>query len=671
MSDTLEAAVLALAERDRDHASLQNAEGFSGRDSEFGNSLADWIRSGRELTLKQQAAAHKMLRTYKGQLARYGIDYSSIPVPMPAPPPVEKPALVEWNRRDLLHVRFDGFPSPGALDLVRAVPGRKWHQPSKLWLLPMNVATAGHIRVWPEHVFTLSDDVKDWLIELDFTQARAAVASRATDAGLELDPQVSSLDFTEEMYPFQRAGVAYALEHRRVLIGDEMGLGKTVQAIATIAAESKFPAVVVVPAVVKLNWERELQRWMPGWPVRILSGRTPEDLSEGHPAAFYIVNYDILPYWVDELKKLGPEAVVFDEAHYVKNTKTKRAKASKKLASDVDMRLALTGTPILNRPVELVGPLSVLGRLEDMGGFWNFAQRFCGARKNPWGWDFSGASNLPELHEKLRRLCMVRRTKAEVLAELPAKTRAIVPIELSDRGEYERVKADIANWYEERLHKDDAWLAHVATLDPDDADYLTRQQAELKADRARRAEAMVKITALKGTCARLKLPAVIEWVEEFLTSGEKLIVFAHHLEVIEELHENFNLVAVKLTGDTSPNDRQAVVDEFQTDPKCKLFIGQIQAAGVGITLTAASNVAFVELPWRPGDLDQAEDRAYARINDLHGLTAWYLLADRTIEERIASMLDSKRAVVQMTSDGTEAAESLADDLLDAIVKGDV
>lgn len=668
---TIEEALFALADRDHDHASIRNAEGFNGRDSELGNSLARWVRSGRDLTPRQAQAAYRMLRTYRGQLARYGIDFESIPPPAPAPKAAEGRGFVEWRGKDNLHVRFDGFPSPGALSLVRAVPGRKWHKPSKLWLLPLTVATAEHVRLWPDHVFTLSEDVQEWLTSLDREQVVAAAASRATEAGLELDPEVSSLTFAEQMYPFQRAGVAYALAHRRVLIGDQMGLGKTVQAIATIAAESRFPAVIVVPAVVKLNWEREIKRWMPGWTVEVLSGRTPHEFE--NPAAFYVVNYDILPFWVDALRELGPGAVVFDEAHYVKNRKTKRAKASKQLASDVEVRLALTGTPILNRPVELVGPLEVLGRLDDMGGFWGFVQRYCGAKKNPWGWDFTGATNLPELHEKLRRLCMVRRTKAEVLDELPAKTRAIVPMELSDRAAYEKVKADIAAWYEERLRADEAWLHLIEDLDPEDAEYQTLRQAQLKADRARNAEAMVKITALKGTCARLKLPAVIEWIETFLESGEKLVLFAHHLDVIDKITRHFvdkGVGVATVTGDSPAAFRQIAVDNFQTNPEVVLFVGQIQAAGVGITLTAASNVAFVELPWRPGDLDQAEDRVYARLNDLHGVTAWYLLADRTIEERIATMLDAKRSVVELTSDGTDEAASLAGELMAAITKGD-
>lgn len=186
-----------------------------------------------------------------------------------------------------------------------------------------------------------------------------------------------------------------------------------------------------------------------------------------------------------------------------------------------------------------------------------------------------------------------------------------------------------------------------------------------------RAALLVQIEALRDTAARQKLEGAIAWIADFLEGGGKLVVFAHHRDIARAIAEHFGDAAVMLTGETTGDARQTVVDRFQTDPTCRLFVGNMQAAGVGITLTAASDVAFVELPWRPGDLSQAEDRCH-RIGQSESVTAWYLLAADTIEEKIAGMLDSKRAVVDETTDGKVGlaeGESIVDALMDALEGG--
>jgi len=214
---------------------------------------------------------------------------------------------------------------------------------------------------------------------------------------------------------------------------------------------------------------------------------------------------------------------------------------------------------------------------------------------------------------------MIRRTKDQVLEELPEKTRSLVPIEISNRREYNRVESEFLDWLEEQKGKE-------------------------AADRASKVEQITKIEYLKQVAAKGKIHESINWIKDFLHSGEKLVVFATHREVIDKLFKAFGRVAVKIDGSVPVDRRQEIVEQFQTDAKIRLFIGNIQAAGVGLTLTAASNVAFLELGWTPALHDQAEDRCH-RIGQKDAVNIYYLLAEETIDERIAELLEDKRKVV--------------------------
>jgi SWI/SNF-related matrix-associated actin-dependent regulator of chromatin subfamily A-like protein 1 len=641
MADTLEDALLALSARDSDMARLENGMGFNGRDTAFGNSLAYQIRQGRTLSPRQASAAYRMLRTYKVQLGRYGVDYDAIPKPeAQAAPDITGAARLEG---DAIMVTFSG-PPKHLLSAVKDVPGRRYNPETQEWMIPLKPETLPYIEVWPEAI-VVDDAVREAIRGAEGRMDRSAELSRATDASIDLD-------IASRMYPFQRAGVAYVHQHGRVLIGDEMGLGKTVQALASLELEGAYPALVVVPAVVKLNWLREAERWVPNRTIQVLAGRKNGGITD---ADITIINYDILEARMEELQRVGWRAIVCDESHYLKNGKAKRTKAAIRLSRTVPTRMLLTGTPILNRPVELIAQLQVLGRLEDFGGFWTFAKRYCGAYRASFGWDMTGATNLPELHSRLRGTCYVRRTKEQVLTELPPKQRATVPIELTDPERYAETERALKRWLKERLLADEAWVERVKALQGNE-EIEAELAAMQKERRMGRAKKLVKIEALKQVAAEEKLEGVKAWVDDFLTSGKKLVVFAHHKNIAAGLLEAYRDRAVVVTGETASQARQDAVDRFQTDDSVRLFIGNIQAAGV----------AFVELPWRPGDLSQAEDRCH-RIGQDDSVTAWYLLAAGTIEERIARMIDAKRVVVDATTDGTEGLDP-EDSLINALIE---
>jgi hypothetical protein len=240
-----------------------------------------------------------------------------------------------------------------------------------------------------------------------------------------------------ELRPFQRAGVAYVLGARRTFLADEQGLGKTVQALAALEEDGAFPAVVVCPASLKLNWEREAQRWLPHRSIAVVSGTG----TVAPPAEITIVNYDIVHAHRVRLALRKPRALVLDESHYVKNPRAKRTQAVRRLAEALPgdaLRVALTGTPVMNHAEELIAQLRILGRLGDFGSGARFARRFQGI----------GAEE--RIHWHLRRSCFVRRAKADVLPQLPAKRQVAVPVALDNERDYRLAEEDVIAWLREQ-----------------------------------------------------------------------------------------------------------------------------------------------------------------------------------------------------------------------------
>jgi PAS domain-containing protein len=478
-----------------------------------------------------------------------------------------------------------------------------------------------------EHKLGIGEEAQRLLDELMAVHAQGeelVALSRAHSADFDPPPGLHG-----KLMPFQTAGVVYALRQKHTFIADEQGLGKTVQALTALEAAEAYPAVVVCPASLKLNWLRECARWLPARRAEPLSGRRgPLPLAD-----IVVVNYDVLDARADALADLEPQAIVYDESHYVKNPKANRTKAAIDLSARLPrdaLRLALTGTPLVNRPRELVPQLRVLGRLGDFGSGASFERRF------------EGQEARERLHWHLRSTCYVRRRKDEVLTQLPPKRRITVPVPLANEHEYRHLEDDLVDW-----------LRH-AVQDP-------RQLAEA-IDSALRAEALVKLNALRHVAARGKLHAAIEWIKTFLESGERLVVFAHHRDIQGELVHMFPRAA-RILGSDSVEERQRNVELFQRKRGgASLCICSLEAASHGFTLTASANVAFLELGWTPAKHDQAEDRVHRIGQDRH-VTAWYLLAADTIDERIAALIDYKRAVVGSVTDGSAGSEATVIDRL--------
>ena len=567
-----------------------------------------------------------------------------IPMEFPATPAPPKPCLL--LDRDRIWILFDY--DAALVAAVRLLPGARWDASNGAWSVPTrmdSLRAAGQFA--NAHGFFIPDSLRALWRDLRAQARENLSASRAEDAVLE----VAGLG--GELLPFQRAGVAYMTRVKRGWIADEMGLGKTVQALATLQKLGAFPAVIVCPASLKLNWEREALRWLPGKIVHVVQGGAPT-----RHAHLNIVNYELLSKHLEKLRALDLAAVVFDESHALKNYRAKRTEAAVKLVRGIGVRILLTGTPILNRPGELLAPLGILGRLNDFGGFQAFARQYCAAKEKPVGrgrvaMDLSGADHLGELSEKLRATCMIRRLKADVLTELPPKRRTVLPVALTNAEEYRAAADDVLEWIAQRAAADPKFRQEIVHLPQEAQLQLIARRAQDAAMRAMPAEELVKVGALLQIAAKGKLAAVKEWIRSVIDGGEALVCFAEHAAVLEDLAREFD--APSITGATPLARRQEFVDAFQAGKFPLIFLNW-KAGGVGLTLTRASNVAAVELPWTPGIMDQGEDRCH-RIGQRDTVSAWYFLARGTLDWGVWDLIAGKREIAaQALGDTSPPAE---------------
>jgi SWI/SNF-related matrix-associated actin-dependent regulator 1 of chromatin subfamily A len=417
----------------------------------------------------------------------------------------------------------------------------------------------------------------------------------------------------------------------RVLLADQMGLGKTFESLLWRYENSIGLTIIVCPSFLKVNWQRELKQHFKE-PSLILSGTKLLTYSQLHQHRTIIINYDILPKWADLLKFLNPELVVLDECHFIKSMEAKRTGAARKLCRHVPHLICCSGTPLTNRPSELWTTLNLLWPKE-FPNFYTYAQRYCKPTRTPWGMQYKGATHLPELHGKLKKLGMIRRLKKDVLKDLPPIAHQVTLLEIERPKEYAAAEKDLVGWISTNLGK-------------------------AKANRAENALRLIKYGYLKRLAANLKLKSIMEWLDNWLEeSNAKILVFGVHKSILTTLYEKYKSQSVLVTGKVSQIRRQAAVDKFQTDKNIRILFGNIQAAGTGLNLTKASAVAFCEFPWAPGELDQAISRAHRIGQELH-LMVYHLVARETIEEDLIERLDVKEGNIGAVLDGADVSNQM-------------
>lgn len=543
-------------------------------------------------------------------------------------PGMTAPAIVEYAGGNFA-LRFD-FTNQELVKSAASVPGSVWFQPEECWLVPASAGVQVHL--WAEEASAQVSSAAEDAIAYAFEAGVRYMASAAKDAE---DP-LTREGFGIELFPEQRAGVRYILEHTngRCIIGDEPGVGKTAQAMAVLHELKALPAIVICPASLKVNWRREIRRAMPYASVEIIRGTRPQPRLLW--ADVVIINYDILDSWIGNLP--NPLAVIADESHWIKNPAITRTKSTLALMAEVPdtpgtARLCLTGTPVPNRTNEIMTQLQAIGRINEFGGL-------ATARKT---W-----KNRPaDLNRKLRETCYVRRLKKDVWpADSPERDWAELYLEPDPKilAEYRTAEADIVAYLGEKARK-----AAIASGATDQAGMRAAWEAAMRASAA---EHLVAITHLKQLAAKAALPAAKAWAKEFLSGGEKLGIFAWHRAIVDELAVSLN--GVKVQGGQSETERQRSVDLFQNRPEVKVFVGQIKAAGEGLTLTAACTALLLEQAWNQATHDQVLDRFHRRGQE-HDVTGYVALIEGTITEDIQRLIRRKQVEVNAAVDGNAGA----------------
>ena len=456
-----------------------------------------------------------------------------------------------------------------------------------------------------------------------------------------------------------RQDIAYALEKKRCILGDEQGLGKTIEAIGLLTASQAFPALIICPASLKINWQRELKKfgglnatilddknrasWQRFWLVKKLNGAPISEV--------FICNYESLrKFFVQRVKREGRftlksvefdprkdlfRTIIIDESHKCKNNSTQQAKFVQGIAMGKEYILELTGTPVVNNNIDLIQQLNIMNRLNDFGGYTKFMARYCAGEHK--------ASHLKELNYLLRKNCFVRRLKKDVLTQLPDKTRSYLVTDIDNRKEYKEAERDIIDYLKKYQDADDE-----------------------KIQRTIRGAIMVKMGVLKQISARGKVKGAVDVIHNVIDGeqGQKLIVFCYLREVVDYLKAEFR-DAVVVTGAENAEQKQYAVDRFQEDERTRLIILNYQSGGVGLTLTAASNVLFVEFPFTYAACCQAEDRAH-RNGQKNAVNCVYLLGRDTIDEYMYELIQTKKTIsdgVTGTDDGVEEHKVKESDLV--------
>ena len=534
---------------------------------------------------------------------------------------------------------------PSIVDRVRQIPGRRFDGAKKVWIVPTRSRVdlermIYQIRQFENINWVNGTEKKEEDIAYDIPE----LPDLTVPHNLKIQP-----------YPYQLKGIARGLELKRFMNCDEPGLGKTLQSIATINLADAFPCLVVCPSSLKINWQREWEKFTDK-KAMILTDKVRDTWTFFFQTGMhqvFIVNYESLKkYFVQRIKKAEGwtlrdvefrnsinlfKSVIIDESHRCKSASTQQAKFCKGICTGKEWVIELTGTPVVNRPKDLIPQLAILDRMNDFGGYKPFVDRYCSGQRE--------ASNLRELNFNLWKYCMFRREKSLVLTDLPDKIRQGNTCEITNRKEYLDAERDLIMYLQKYKDADDDKIA-----------------------KAMRGEVMVRINILRQISARGKVRDVIEFVKDFRENGKKIILFCSLHEVVDQLKRYFP-TAVSVTGRDSQDEKQRAVDAFQNNPKADIIICSIKAAGVGLTLTASSNVAFVEFPWTYADCCQCEDRAH-RIGQKDSVTCYYFLGRRTIDEKVYRIIQEKKNIANAVTGSTEDIEENIVDMVARIFDTD-
>ena len=519
--------------------------------------------------------------------------------------PEKKETITITRNRNRIHFNY---PYSQTLnELFRRAPDFTFNKKEKSRAITLSGETAAGIKlvltelqtdgyeiIGLENLHDLEKKLKQgFASQEEMEKNRGVLDALKTDFNVE----VAGLDALKvQPFGYQRAGIAFLnISEGRAIIGDEMGLGKTFQALAWVVINNK-KAIVVCPKSFIFGWADEIRKFTHAT-VQVLTSKKVE-LEE---AQFTVVNYEAVSKYNFE----NYDTVIVDESHLIKNKKTQRFKEVKKLASEADHVICLSGTAIVNRPAEFYTQLNLV-RAGIAGSWDHYTQKFCDAFHDGYGMNVNGASNLEEL-VRLVAPIYLRRNKKDVLHDLPPKIRQEIVVQ------------------------------GIRLPDPDDF-----------SDKG----ILAYLTLMKLELAKAKTDATIEFAKSMVEQGEKVVIFSDFIEPVKRIAEAFGNEAICYLATLSPEERSAAQKDFQTNPARKVFVATSKIASVALTLTTASKVIFNDLPWTVGTLLQAEDRCH-RVGATDTVNIYRMVARGTLDDSVTGLLTKKAEVLKAVLEGKE------------------
>lgn len=515
---------------------------------------------------------------------------------------------------------------------VKKIPFIVYKPEGKYWLAPLNVDT---IEMLLQGGFQIDSHLQKFL---DNAKRR-----------IEDLPHIEIPGLKGKLKRYQNVGVAFVeLRNGCAIIADQMGCGKTAQAMGFMQLHREaVPRIIVTVAGAKINWAREITNWMTGHKIQILSGTKPYPIV----GDTLIINYNIIQNWIEPLRALNPKVLILDECHKIKNDSALRTKAIKLLAKKIPYKIPMTGTLIENSPADVFNAVKIV----DPNLFpskYEFLQRYCNPEYNGFGWKYNGVSNAKELFEKLKTI-MIRRLTTDVLSELQGKIYNVVPLEIDNETEYREAETDFVNYLKSGVEKDLRESLGKMIQEYNGLLELNDFKLEkLKEEKADKANPLTQMEKLKQLAVKGILEGVYEWLDDFIETGNKILVSTSHQFVIDALMLRYKKVALKIDGSVPSAKRQGIVDIFQTDKQYKILFGNIVAMAEALNITAANYVAHIEHPWNPMTKDQFEARAY-RIGQTKPVFVYNFVGINTINEKIIKVLDEKRKISDAVIDGID------------------
>lgn len=541
---------------------------------------------------------------------------------------------------------FVGFSyDPALVNEVKRFTGAGYNHENREWYIPISLLTL--------------HPLKKWLQERGFKEGMHYFPSKRFLAYKEPVTEITPDDVKEacleiglarQPRPYQCEGIAYMLNHGNCINGDDCGLGKTMSSICVVELLNTFPCLVICPASVKYNWKKEWARINPNRTVGVVErkGKQKEDPWNNDVV---VINFDVLgersldtpKAKFKELMKKFWSACIIDEIHFLKSEKALRTKMAKKITVRIPNVWGLTGTLTQNCPADLIQPYKIIRRFEEVfGKELEFKYRYCNAKRTPFGFDFSGFSNLEELHKLLNMSGYIRRNKRDVLNELPPLILQTVDTPINNLKEYKRAESDL--------------LAYLEKIDIE------------KANNAANAPHLVMIQTLKKLSVEGKIPFIIRYIKEWREANENepLLVFGVHREPLQHLADYFKAPIIQ--GGITPLRKQKIVDEFAKGNYPLLF-ANIQSAGTGTDglQENCSNLIYIELPDKSTEIEQVNARL-ERMGQKNSINITHLLSPDTIDVEMKDMILDKSLITGVVNKGLSENELLIKKFLKHLAK---